>query len=108
MKNILSSLKHTMVLCNEFAFDIICLILSWFEITANEKLQKETILIQISIHSVSRRGMNPGQHFSMADDGTIGFQTYWKKPQNTRIFYRLSYCLVWFAHALQPLESIGS
>lgn len=52
--------------------------------------------------------MNPGQHFSMADDGPIGFQTYWNKTQKTSIFYGLSYCLVWFVHALQPLEFIGS
>lgn len=81
-----------MILCNEFAFNIIGLILSRFEITPNETLQKETILIQISIHSVSRSGMNPGQHFSMADGGTIAFQTYWKRTQETRISYRLSYC----------------
>lgn len=70
-----------MLLCNEFALNIIGLILSWTEITANETLQKESILIQINIHPVSRNGMNPGQPrtFSMADGGTIDFQTYWKR-----------------------------
>lgn len=81
-----------MVLCNEFAFNTFGLILSWFEITGNETLQKETILIQISIHSISRSGVNPGQHFSMADGGTIGFLTYWKRTQKTRICCRLCYC----------------
>lgn len=76
MKTILFSLKHMMLFYNEFALNIIGLILSWFEMTANETLQKETILIQISLHSVSRSGTNPGQHFCMADGGTIGFQTY--------------------------------
>lgn len=107
MQNILFSLKHMMVLCNVYAFNIIALILSWFEITGNETLQKETILIQISIHSVSRSGVNPGQHFSMADGGTIDFLTYWKRTQKIRICCRLSNCLVWFAH-VKPLRSIGS